>query len=61
VAVREVSVVSVPVSDQDRAKEFYVEKLGFELTRERFVLIPVLIRSRAEIHRPRISDWPAGW
>jgi catechol 2,3-dioxygenase-like lactoylglutathione lyase family enzyme len=23
-----------PVSDQDRAKEFYVDKLGFELTRE---------------------------
>jgi catechol 2,3-dioxygenase-like lactoylglutathione lyase family enzyme len=33
-AVREVRVVSVPVSDQERAKEFYVEKLGFELTRE---------------------------
>lgn len=27
-------VVSVPVSDQDRAKEFYVEKLGFELIRD---------------------------
>ena len=27
-------VVSVPVSDQDRAKDFYVEKLGFELIRE---------------------------
>ncbi|MBV8933092.1 MAG: VOC family protein [Kutzneria sp.] len=24
-----IKVVSVPVSDQDRAKEFYVEKLGF--------------------------------
>jgi predicted enzyme related to lactoylglutathione lyase len=33
-AVRHVRVVSVPVSDQERAKEFYVEKLGFELTRE---------------------------
>ncbi|MDX6717064.1 MAG: hypothetical protein QOH30_3622 [Baekduia sp.] len=29
--VRDVHVVMVPVSDQDRAIEFYVEKLGFEL------------------------------
>jgi catechol 2,3-dioxygenase-like lactoylglutathione lyase family enzyme len=33
-AIQDVRVVSVPVSDQDRAKEFYVERLGFELTRE---------------------------
>ena len=33
-AVRDVTVVSVPVSDQERAKAFYVEKLGFELVRE---------------------------
>src|SRR6266542_2912550 len=33
-AIQEVRVVSVPVSDQERAKVFYVEKLGFELTRE---------------------------
>jgi catechol 2,3-dioxygenase-like lactoylglutathione lyase family enzyme len=33
-AVQRVRVVSVPVSDQDRAKEFYVEKLGFELIRD---------------------------
>jgi|SRR6266511_2532627 len=33
-AIQEVRVVSVPVSDQERAKEFYVEKLGFELSRE---------------------------
>ncbi|HEX9362172.1 MAG TPA: glyoxalase superfamily protein [Candidatus Dormibacteraeota bacterium] len=33
-AVQDVRVVSVPVSDQDRAKEFYVEKLGFELSRD---------------------------
>src|SRR6266545_3030186 len=33
-AVRDVTVVSVPVSDQERAKEFYVGKLGFELVRE---------------------------
>jgi catechol 2,3-dioxygenase-like lactoylglutathione lyase family enzyme len=26
-----ISVVSVPVSDQDRARDFYVETLGFEL------------------------------
>lgn len=33
-AVQDVSVVSVPVSDQERAKAFYVETLGFELTRD---------------------------
>jgi catechol 2,3-dioxygenase-like lactoylglutathione lyase family enzyme len=33
-AVQDVIVVSVPVSDQERAKEFYVEKLGFELSRD---------------------------
>jgi catechol 2,3-dioxygenase-like lactoylglutathione lyase family enzyme len=33
-AVRDVTVVSVPASDQERAKEFYVGKLGFELVRE---------------------------
>jgi catechol 2,3-dioxygenase-like lactoylglutathione lyase family enzyme len=30
-AIRHVQVVSVPVSDQDRAKEFYVDVLGFAL------------------------------
>jgi catechol 2,3-dioxygenase-like lactoylglutathione lyase family enzyme len=30
-AIRNVQVVSVPVSDQDRAKAFYVETLGFTL------------------------------
>jgi catechol 2,3-dioxygenase-like lactoylglutathione lyase family enzyme len=33
-AVQDVIVVSVPVSDQDRAKAFYVDTLGFELHRE---------------------------
>ena len=33
-AVQDVTVVSVPVSDQDRAKAFYVDQLGFELQRE---------------------------
>jgi len=33
-AVQDVIAVSVPVSDQDRAKDFYVNKLGFELLRE---------------------------
>lgn len=33
-AIESVKVISVPVSDQERAKEFYVEKLGFELTRD---------------------------
>jgi catechol 2,3-dioxygenase-like lactoylglutathione lyase family enzyme len=32
--VNDVTVVSVPVSDQDRAKEFYVDKLGFEALRD---------------------------
>jgi catechol 2,3-dioxygenase-like lactoylglutathione lyase family enzyme len=33
-AIEDVIVVSVPVSDQDRAKAFYVETLGFDLVRE---------------------------
>jgi catechol 2,3-dioxygenase-like lactoylglutathione lyase family enzyme len=33
-AIEDVRVVSVPVSDQDHAREFYVEKLGFELVRD---------------------------
>jgi catechol 2,3-dioxygenase-like lactoylglutathione lyase family enzyme len=34
-AISGVAVVSVPVSDQDRARDFYVEKLGFELVQDR--------------------------
>lgn len=30
-AIKDIQVVSVPVSDVDRAKAFYVETLGFEL------------------------------
>jgi predicted enzyme related to lactoylglutathione lyase len=30
-AVEQVAVVSVPVSDPERAKAFYVDKLGFEV------------------------------
>jgi catechol 2,3-dioxygenase-like lactoylglutathione lyase family enzyme len=33
-AIEDVIVVSVPVSDQDRARAFYIETLGFELIRE---------------------------
>ncbi len=29
--IKEVQIVSVPVSDQERAKSFYVNDLGFEL------------------------------
>lgn len=29
-----VAVVSVPVSDQERARRFYVDQLGFELVRD---------------------------
>jgi catechol 2,3-dioxygenase-like lactoylglutathione lyase family enzyme len=32
--VQDVTVVSVPVSDQDRAKAFYVDALGFRLLRD---------------------------
>jgi catechol 2,3-dioxygenase-like lactoylglutathione lyase family enzyme len=30
----QVAVISVPVSDQERAKAFYVDQLGFELLRD---------------------------
>jgi catechol 2,3-dioxygenase-like lactoylglutathione lyase family enzyme len=33
-AIRDITVVALPVSDQERAKAFYVEQLGFELRRE---------------------------
>jgi catechol 2,3-dioxygenase-like lactoylglutathione lyase family enzyme len=33
-AVNAVTVVSVPVSDQDRAKNFYTNVLGFQLLRD---------------------------
>jgi catechol 2,3-dioxygenase-like lactoylglutathione lyase family enzyme len=33
-SVQHVAVVSVPVSDQDRAKKFYAETLGFQLRRD---------------------------
>jgi catechol 2,3-dioxygenase-like lactoylglutathione lyase family enzyme len=32
--VEAVRVVSVPVADQEKAREFYIEKLGFELVRD---------------------------
>jgi catechol 2,3-dioxygenase-like lactoylglutathione lyase family enzyme len=32
--VNAVTVVSVPVSDQDRAKKFYTDALGFQLLRD---------------------------
>jgi catechol 2,3-dioxygenase-like lactoylglutathione lyase family enzyme len=34
VAITGVEIVSVPVSDQDRARDFYVELLGLELIRD---------------------------
>jgi predicted enzyme related to lactoylglutathione lyase len=33
-AIRNVLLFSVPVSDQDRAREFYVDVLGFELAND---------------------------
>lgn len=32
--IQDVVVVSVPVSDQERARRFYVDQLGFELQRD---------------------------
>ncbi len=32
--IDQVQIVSVPVSDQERAKDFYLSTLGFELRRE---------------------------
>jgi catechol 2,3-dioxygenase-like lactoylglutathione lyase family enzyme len=34
VTIQAVRVVSVPVSDQERAKSFYVSRLGFDLIRD---------------------------
>jgi catechol 2,3-dioxygenase-like lactoylglutathione lyase family enzyme len=34
VSITHVSVLSLPVSDQDRARDFYVDVLGFDLVRE---------------------------
>jgi len=34
VTVTHVLLLSVPVRDQDRARDFYVDVLGFELVRE---------------------------
>jgi catechol 2,3-dioxygenase-like lactoylglutathione lyase family enzyme len=33
-SIKEVRVVSVPVSDQERAKQFYLSTLGMELVRD---------------------------
>ena len=33
-SIRSFEIISVPVSDQQRAKRFYTEVLGFELVRE---------------------------
>jgi catechol 2,3-dioxygenase-like lactoylglutathione lyase family enzyme len=33
-AIQDVAVVSVPVSDQERARAFFVDRLGFELVSE---------------------------
>lgn len=31
-AVHQITLISLPVSDQERAKSFYVDKLGFQVT-----------------------------
>lgn len=33
-SLTDILIVSVPVSDQDRAKRFYVDQLGFELVKD---------------------------
>lgn len=33
-SIKQVNVVSIPVSDQDRAKRFYIDQLGLRLVRE---------------------------
>src|SRR6266511_2867875 len=72
-AVQEVKVVSVPVSDQERAKEFYVEKLGFELSREddsipgiRWVQVTVgcansVSSANRRVDQTQIDSVPTGW
>lgn len=35
--INDIRVVSVPVSDQERAKAFYVDRLGFEVREDRSV------------------------
>lgn len=32
--IQDVKVISIPVADQERAKAFYTEQLGFELVRD---------------------------
>lgn len=52
-AISKVQVVSIPVSDQDRAKDFYAMVLGFELIQDitmdatmRWVSSDRLVRTR---------------
>lgn len=33
-SLEQVKIVSIPVADQDRAKDFYVNKLGFRVVRD---------------------------
>jgi catechol 2,3-dioxygenase-like lactoylglutathione lyase family enzyme len=63
----QVAVVSVPVSDQDVAKSFYVDRLGFELVRDD-ASVPglrwVQVRPRGGSTSLTLVDWfesmPAG-
>ncbi len=34
ITLQDILIVSVPVSDQDRAKHFYIDQLGFDLVKE---------------------------
>ena len=37
--IEDVRVVSVPVSDQEQARDFYADTLGFELRADRLCLL----------------------
>jgi catechol 2,3-dioxygenase-like lactoylglutathione lyase family enzyme len=55
-AIQDVTLVSVPVSDQDRAKAFYLEALGFELIEDapsRFPLDPGRSQGGQRVARSR--------
>ncbi|MDQ1513161.1 MAG: hypothetical protein QOC59_1003 [Microbacteriaceae bacterium] len=66
-AIRNVLLFSVPVSDQDRAREFYVDVLGFELANDQ-VMGPemrwVQVRPRGAQTSITLVNWfpsmPAG-
>jgi catechol 2,3-dioxygenase-like lactoylglutathione lyase family enzyme len=65
-AVQEVTVISVPVSDEDRARDFFVDKLGFDLVSDTVAegLHWVQVRPRGSSTSLSLVNWfpsmPAG-